>query len=149
MKCTTEPEGAGSEIDNSAAVMAVLLVESELLAILDAVQEINLARFRIRKLVNHVHNVRYGALETFVNLTLRSFDVRNLAGALETFTLEDDLASVGIGVGDASPDTDSVGMLLRRVDFNFDRKVIILAKEVLYRVDIVLSHVTQSTGLIW
>ena len=148
MKRTAEPESAGTEIDNRAAVMAVLLIESELLAILDAIQEINLARLRIRKLINHIHNVRDGALEALVNLTLRSLDIRYLARALEALTLEDDLATIGVGVGDAPPDTDSVGMLLRRVYFDLDRKVIVLAQEVLDRVDIVLSHVAQSTGLI-
>ena len=128
--------------------MSVFLGKGELLACLHAIQEVGMARLRIRKLVDDVLHVRDGAFEALVDLSVGAFDVRHLAGALETFALEDDLAAVGIGVGDAPPDTDCVRVLHRSINFHLHGEGVVLPEEVLDRVDVVLSHIAESAGLI-
>ena len=68
--------------------------------------------------------------------------------AASQFVGTHDFAAVRIRVGDASPDTDGIRMLLGSVHFHLDREVVVLAEEILYRVDIVLSHVGQSASVI-
>ena len=63
--------------------MTILLIEGELLTVLDAVEEVHLAGFRIRKFVDDVLNIWYGAFEAFVNLSVGSFEIRNLSDKLE------------------------------------------------------------------
>ena len=92
--------------------------------------------------------VRYRAFEALVNLALRSFDVWNLAFALEAFALEDNLAAVGVGVSDVPPDADCIGMLLRSVNLNLDGELVVLAEDVLYGVDVVLTHVGQAAAVV-
>ena len=144
MERPSETESAGSHIDDRAAVVAILLIQGELLAVLDTIKEVNLARLRIRKLVDDVHDIRDSTFEALVNLSVRSLEIRNLTRALKALALEDDLATIGIGVGDAPPDSDSVGMLHGRIDFDLDRQVVVLAKEILDRVDVVLTHVAET-----
>ena len=95
-------------------MVTVFLVEGEFLTVLDAIEEVHLAGFRIREFIDDVLNIGNGAFEALVNLSVGSFEIRNLSGAFEAFSLKDDLAAVGIGVGDAPPDTHCVGMLLGR-----------------------------------
>ena len=39
-------------------------------------------------------------------------------------------------------------MLLGSVNLDFDRKVIVLAQDILHRVDVVLTHITETAGLV-
>ena len=68
MQRASKAQGAGADVDDGAAVMSVLLVEGELLTVLHAVEEIDLAGFRIRQLVDDVLDIRDRALEALVNL---------------------------------------------------------------------------------
>ena len=78
MERPSETESAGTHVDDRAAVVAVLLVESELLAVLDTVKEVNLARLRIRKLIDDIHDIRDRAFKSLVNLSVRTLKIRNL-----------------------------------------------------------------------
>jgi hypothetical protein len=100
MKGTAESVRADTHIYDSTAVITIILVESKLPSVMHAIQPICILWLRIRKLVDHILNMRNRALETLINLAERALYIWNLALALEAFTLEDDLASVRIGISD-------------------------------------------------
>ena len=72
----------------------------------------------------------------------------NLAGAFVSFTFKDDLASVFVGVGYAAPSTDGVRVLLGSVNFNLNGEGVVLAQDVLYGVDVVLTHIAKTTSVV-
>ena len=82
---TAEPEGADTHVDDGRAVVSVLFVEGEMTAGLHAFEVVGVAWLRIWHLVDELLDVRDGAFESLVDLAERSFDVRNLAAALESF----------------------------------------------------------------
>ena len=125
---SAQAKRARSDVDDGAAVVAVVLRQGEFLTGLHAVEEVRVARLRIWNGVDDIHHVRDGALESFVNLAVRAFDVRHLALAFKALALKDDLAAVGVGVGDAPPYSHSVRMLLRSVHLDLHREGVILAE---------------------
>ena len=129
-------------------MVAVVLIEGKMLAGAHTVDEIRVLRNRIRHLGNQIHHIRDGALESFVDLALRTFDIRNLALAFKAFALENDLAAIIIRIGDAAPNPDCIRMLLRGIHLHLDREGVILAEEILHRVDIVLPHVRKPAAII-
>ena len=129
-------------------MVAVAFVEGELSAVAYALEEVGVALLGVWQFVDDLLHIGDGALEALIYLALRSFDVGHLALALEAFALEDDLAAVGIGIGDVPPDAYCVGMLLRSVNLHFDGELVVLAEQVLHGVDVVLTHVGQSAAVV-
>ena len=148
MKGTAESVGADTHVHDRAAVEAVILVESEFPPVVDAVDPVSVLRLRIRKFIYDFLNIWNGAFKALEHLAERSLDIRNLALAFEALALEDDLAAVGVCICDGPPDADSVRMLLRRIDLDLYRIVVVLAEDVLYRIDVVLTHITESAAVI-
>ena len=62
--------------------------------------------------------------------------------------VQHDLATVGVGVGDAAERPDRVRMLGRAVDFDPDRAGVVFFQQVLHRVQVVLAHVAQPAAVI-
>ncbi len=126
--------------------MSVLFVEGEFFPGADRLAESRDPRFGIGKGSDQLAqpgNIRF---KPFENLPLGPFDVSGLL--VPVFTVEDDLASVGIRIGDLSPGTDGIIMLLRGVDFHFHRTGIVLIQNILNRVDVMLAHVAQTAAVI-
>ena len=88
------------------------------------------------------------ALESFVNLAFRSFDVGHLALTLETFAFQDNLATIGISIGDVPPDADCIGVLLRGVNLDLNGELVVFAEDVLHGVNVVLAHIGKSAAII-
>ena len=128
--------------------MSVLFVESEFLTCADAVEEVGALGLGIGEFGELVHDVGDGALEAFVDFAFRTFDVGHFAGVFVAFAFEDNLTAVVVGVGNLMPDAYSVGVLLGCVDFNLDGEVVVLAEEILNRVEIVLTHVGKTAAVV-
>jgi hypothetical protein len=129
-------------------MISVILVKCELASVMYTVNPIGILRLRIRKFVDDILDVRDSTLEALVYLSERALDIRNLALALESLSFENDLAAVSVCIGDGLPDADCIRMLLRSIDLHLYREVVILSENILYRVDIVLSHISETATVI-
>ena len=148
VESTVESECANADVDDGCTVVTIALVEGELTSSTYTFQEVCVAFLWVGKLVDDLLYIGNRAFEALVDFSLRSFDVWNFAFTLEAFTFEDNLATVGIGVGDVPPNADCIGMLLRSVDFDLDWELVILTENVLNGVDVVLTHVCQTATII-
>ena len=128
--------------------MPVVFVKGEFLAGFHAVYEVGVLRFRVRHLRYQLHHIRNGTFEPLVDLAFRAFDIRYLALALKAFSLKDDFASVFVCICNAPPDSDSVRMLLRGIDLDFHRESAVFPENILYRIDIMLAHITEPSPVI-
>ena len=98
VKCTSESVSADTHVHDSSTVISVVLVESELLSCVNAVDEVCVLWLWIWKLVDDILNVRNSTLEALVYLSEWSLDIRYLTLALEALTLKDDLATVSVSL---------------------------------------------------
>src|SRR5690606_32626134 len=83
---------------------------------------------------------------TPIKFPFRSFNIRHTH--IFSLPIENDLATIGISIGDPAPRTYGVAVLLRGIHFDRNRTFIIFIQKILYRVDIMLPHITQSTAVV-
>ena len=77
-------------------------------------------------------------------LAVRAFEERILGITVGELGLEDDAGAVLVGERDGLPDTAGHGVLGRRIALDGDGRLIVLAEEVLHRIQEVLPHVAQT-----
>ena len=148
MQCAVQTQRTNAHIYDGGAVVTVALVEGKLTTGANALQEVGIAWLRIGHLVDELLHIGDGALEALIDLTLRTFDIRHLAFALESFALEDNLTTVLVGVGYLTPDTHCIGMLLRGINLDLNGERVVLAQDVLNGVDVMLTHISQTATVI-
>lgn len=127
VECTIQAQGANTHVDDGCTAMAVALVEGKLTAIANTLEEVCVSLFGVGQLVDDLLYVWNGAFESLVYLSVWAFDVRHLTLAFISFTFEDDLASIGIGVGNATPNTHCVGVLLWSIYLYLYGEIIVFA----------------------
>ena len=148
MKGSVQAQCTNTHIYNGGTVVAVCLVQGKLATVANALQEVSVAWLWVRHLVDELLHIGDGALEALVNLTLWTFDVRYLTLTLEAFAFQNNLATILVSVCNASPDTHCIGMLLRSVYLHLNGEGVVLAKDVLNGVDVMLTHIGQTTAVI-
>ncbi len=148
MQCAVQTQRTNAHVYDGGTVVTVTLVEGKLTTGANALQEVGIAWLRIGHLIDELLHIGDGALEALIDLTLRTFDVGNLAFALESFALEDNLTTVLVGVGYLTPDTHCIGMLLRGINLDLNGERVVLAQDVLNGVDVVLTHISQTATVI-
>ena len=153
MQGTVQAERTQAHVHDIGTAMTVHFVQGKEFAVLDTLDKVGVLRFRIRQIGNDIHDVRSRlsiqfAFEALEHLPLRSFDVRHLVPAFKTFAFQYNLTSVFVSIRNLAPDTDGIRVLLRSIYLHFDRVGIVLTQDVLYRVDVVLAHIAQTTAVV-
>ena len=110
MQRAVQSQGACTHVDQCAAAVPDLFVEGESLPCMHAFDEIRILRFGIGQLGEFLHDIGNRAAEPLVHLAQRAFDVGRVLLALESFSFENDLAAVLVGIGDLPPDTYGIGV---------------------------------------
>ena len=129
-------------------MVAVVFVESELLARAHTLEEIGALRLGVGQLIKLVPHIGDGALEAFIDLAFRPFDISQFALALVAFALEHNLAAVGISVSDLMPYTYCIVVLLRRIYLHLHGELVVLAQHILHGVEVVLTHIGESATVV-
>ena len=137
-----------THIDDGSTVVTVGLVQGKLTTVANALQEVGIARFWIGHLVDELLHIGDGALKALVNLTLRTLDIGNLALTLKAFALQNNLAAVFVGIGDRTPDTNGIRVLLGSVNLYLNGEGVVLAQDVLNGVYVMLTHICQTTTVV-
>src|SRR5699024_7579317 len=112
----------------------------------DRLAKVGYLRVGIRQAVRQSTDIRDIRFKSAKQLSLGSFDKGGIS--ILVFAVQDNLTAVLIGHFNATPGTDGIGMLLRRVSLDTHWTNMILAQDILHRVEIMLSHITQSTAVI-
>ena len=147
MQGPVQTQRYGSHIDNRRRTESIALIQRKRLTGLHALDKVCDLRLRLRilrQLLLPVGNVAY---KVFIDIPLRTSDVRRIGIAIVT-TPEHDLATILIRIGDGSPSANRIRMLLGRIHLHLHRTGLILTQEILHGVDVVLTHIAQATAII-
>ena len=113
-----------SHIDNSSRTETILFVQGERLACLHTFYKVRNLRFgfgEIGKFPLPIGNIAY---KIFIYITLRSGNIRRIR-ITEVPPPKDNLTTIVIRVGNGTPSTDSIRMLLRGINLHFNRTGIV------------------------
>ena len=148
------------EIEQRAAAETVAFVEREFLARADAIDEVGVLGRRLRKPGKELEDLLL-APEALIVLDAQSLAAARLlvdAHAVGTaqerlieqrlVAIEDDFGAVGVGEHEAVEAADRLGMLLRAEVLDLDRAGLVLAEDVLDRIEIMLRHIAKPAGIV-
>ena len=142
-----QAQSHATHVHDGRAAERLGLIQCERLARAHTLHEVRHLRLRIREVGQLLLPVRQVAYEVLIHIAVRTSDVRRVR-ITEVAAPQHYLAPICIRIGDAAPRTHGIVVLLRSVYLHLHRAVIILAQDILHRVDIVLPHVAQTTGII-
>src|SRR5690606_33975403 len=111
---------------------AILLVKGEFPSGFYGVRKNGNLLLRIRNTIDYTLDIGNGRFEPIIDLSVRTLDIGGIL--VLVFPVQNNLAAICIGINNFAPGTDSIIMLLGRIDLDLHRTGMVLTQEILYRI---------------
>ena len=126
--------------------MPVDFVQREFFPRLDRLNEIGEQRCRLRQFTELFREIRNIGLEVFGEFALRTGDEGGRG--LLVLPVEDDFTAVGIFQRNPAPGKNGVGILRAGIGFDLHRALVVLAENVLNRIEVMLPHIAKPAAVV-